>query len=182
MFALYNTNMQTSTFIPVSTTQAAMPAGQSQVVVRIPQKTGFVVSGIMVLDSTATLTSYGVNGIVNTSQGPYGLQRNLIGFIAGDLSGGVPLPTCITSTGPAGAAAAVQMPGVIASQSTAGALFINTFGLASDSDVTLLVDTARCSRNQQNLRSSNDRTRQCEPTDSTASIGRSQDRHTKGYS
>ena len=142
MFALYNTNMQTSTFVPVSTTQAAMPAGQSQGVGRIPQKTGFVVSGIMVFDSPATLTSYGANGIVNTSQGPYGLQRNLIGFIAGDLSGGVPLPTCITSTGPAGAAAAVQMPGVIASQSTAGALFINTFGLASDSDVTLLVDTA----------------------------------------
>ena len=104
MFALYNTNMQTSTFVPVSTTQAAMPAGQSQIVVRIPQKTGFVVSGIMVFDSTANLTSYGANGIVNTSQGPYGLQRNLIGFIAGDLSGGVPLPTTVSSAGPAGAA------------------------------------------------------------------------------
>ena len=145
MFALYNTNMQTSTFIPVSTTQAAMPAGQSQVVVRIPQKTGFVVSGIMVFDSTANLTSYGANGIVNTSQGPYGLQRNLIGFIAGDLSGGVPLPTTVSSAGPAGAAGPFQMPGVIQSQSTPGALFINTFGLASDSDVTLLVDTSAAS-------------------------------------
>ena len=141
MFALYNTNMQTSTFVPVSTTQAAMPAGQSQVVVRIPQKTGFVVSGIMVFDSTATLTSYGPNGIVNTSQGPYGLQRNLIGFIAGDLSGGIPIPTTISSAGPAGAIGPVNTPGVISGQSTAGALFINTFGLASDSDVTLLVDT-----------------------------------------
>ena len=145
MFALYNTNMQTSTFVPVSTTQAAMPAGQSQIVVRIPQKTGFVVSGIMVFDSTANLTSYGANGIVNTSQGPYGLQRNLIGFIAGDLSGGVPLPTTVSSAGPAGAAGPFQMPGVIQSQSTPGALFINTFGLASDSDVTLLVDTSAAS-------------------------------------
>jgi len=134
--------MQTATFVPVSTTQAAMPAGQSQVVVRIPQKTGFVVSGIMVFDNTATLTSFGANGIVNTSQGPYGLQRNLIGFIAGDLSGGVPLPTTITSAGPGAGAGPIQTPGVIAGQSTAGALFINTFGLASDSDVTLLVDTA----------------------------------------
>ena len=145
MFALYNTNMQTSTFVPVSTTQAAMPAGQSQIVVRIPQKTGFVVSGIMVFDSTANLTSYGANGIVNTSQGPYGLQRNLIGFIAGDLSGGVPLPTTVSSAGPAGAAGPFQMPGVIQSQSTPGALFIITFGLASDSDVTLLVDTSAAS-------------------------------------
>jgi hypothetical protein len=141
MFALYNTNMQTATFVPVATTQAAMPAGQSQVVVRIPQKTGFVVSGIMVLDSTATLTSYGANGIVNTSQGPYGLQRNLISFISGDLSGGVYLPTTVTSLGPTGVAAASQPSVYLPSINCPGALFIPTFGLASDSDVVLLVDT-----------------------------------------
>jgi hypothetical protein len=141
MFALYNTNMQTSTFVPVSTTQAAMPAGQSQVVVRIPQKTGFVVSGIMVLDNQAALTTYGANGIVNTSQGPYGLQRNLISFIAGDLSGGVALPTTVTSLGPSGGAPASQPSVYLPSINCPGALFIPTFGLASDSDVTLLVDT-----------------------------------------
>jgi hypothetical protein len=142
MFALYNTNMQSATLIPVATTQAAMPAGQSQVVVRIPQKTGFRVSGIMVLDSTATLTSYGANGIVNTSQGPYGLQRNLISFISGDLSGGVGSPLTVTSQGVSGAGAAVQQPIYLPTVNTAGALFIPTFGLSSDSDVTLLVDTA----------------------------------------
>lgn len=142
MIALYNTNMQTSTFVPVSTTQAAMPAGQSQVTVRIPQKTGFVVSGIMILDSTATLASYGANGVVNTSQGPYGLQRNLISFIAGDLSGGVPLPTTVTSLGPSGAQPATETPIYLPQINCAGALFVPTFGLASDSDVTLLVDTA----------------------------------------
>ena len=141
MFALYNTNMQTATFVPVATTQAAMPAGQSQVVVRIPQKTGFVVSGIMVLDSTATLTSYGANGIVNTSQGPYGLQRNLISFISGDLTGGVGSPTSVTATGISGGAAGASVGLYLPTIQTPGALFINTFGLASDSDVTLLVDT-----------------------------------------
>ena len=134
--------MQTATFVPVATPQAAMPAGQSQVVVRIPQKTGFVVSGIMVLDSTATLTSYGANGIVNTSQGPYGLQRNLISFISGDLSGGIGTPTTVTSLGIDGVGAATETPIYLPTLNTAGALFIPTFGLASDSDVTLLVDTA----------------------------------------
>lgn len=144
MFALYNTNMQTSTFIPTNTSQNNMPAGQQQVVVRIPQKTGFVVSGVMMFStdvaSGAPADNLGANGIVNVSQGPYGLDANLLRFLSGDLSGGVELVTTVTSLAFDGAGAGVQQSCVLPTQGTQGAMFIPLFGLASNSDVVLLVD------------------------------------------
>tara|TARA_Y100001963_G_scaffold159761_1_gene265082 strand:- start:3418 stop:4470 length:1053 start_codon:yes stop_codon:yes gene_type:complete len=146
MFALYNTNMQTSTYIPTNTSQNNMPAGQQQVVVRIPQKTNFVVSGIMML-STDVATgnpadNLGANGVVNTSQGPYGLDADLLRFMSGDLSGGVECVTTVTSLAFDGAGAGVQQPVVLPIQATPGAQFIPTFGLDSNSDIVLLIDGA----------------------------------------
>jgi hypothetical protein len=144
MFALYNTNMQTATYVPTNTSQNAMPAGQQQVVVRIPQKTGFVVSGIMMFSTDvatgAPVDNLGPNGVVNTSQGPYGLDADLLRFMSGDLSGGVEMVTTVTSLAISGAGAGVQQQCVLPVQQTAGALFIPTFGLSSDSDITLLID------------------------------------------
>ena len=146
MFALYNTNMQTATYIPTNTSQNAMPQGQTQCVIRIPQKTGFVVSGIMMLSTDvatgAPLDNLGANGVVNTSMGPYGMDADLLRFMAGDLSGGVECVTTVTSLAFDGAGAGVQQPVVLPIQETQGAQFIPTFGLASDSDIVLLVDGA----------------------------------------
>jgi hypothetical protein len=146
MFALYNTNMQNATFIPTNTRQNAMPVGQQQVVVRIPQKTGFVVSGVMMFSTDvatgAPADNLGANGIVNVSQGPYGLDADMLRFISGDLSGGVELVTTVTSLAFDGAGAGVQQPCVLPTQATRGAMFIPLFGLASNSDVVLLVDGA----------------------------------------
>lgn len=144
MFALYNTANQSALFVPTNTSQNNMPQGQQQVVVRIPQKTGFVVSGVMMLSTDvatgAPADNLGANGIVNVSQGPYGLDADLLRFISGDLSGGVDLVTTVTSLAFDGAGGGVQQPCVLPTQSTPGAMFIPLFGLASNSDVVLLID------------------------------------------
>ena len=146
MFAVYNTAAQTSTFIPTNTSQNNMPAGQQQTVIRIPQKTGFVVSGILML-STDVATglpadNLGPNGVVNTSQGPYGLDADMLRFLGGDLSGGVECVTTVTTNGFDGAGAGLTQQVVLPIQQTQGCQFIPTFGLASDSDVVFLIDGA----------------------------------------
>ena len=154
VFALYNSNMQTATFIPTSTSSTAMPAGQQQVVVRIPAKTGYVVSGIMVLnDGTAAAPNtaqdnLGANGIVNLSQGPYGLDADFLRLMNGDLSGEIPLYSTGTSLGFDGAGAATEQPQVIPAIQCAGSIFVPTFGLNTGSDVILLVDSAAAGSNR----------------------------------
>ena len=140
IFALYNTNMQTATFIPTSTSSNAMPAGQQQVVVRIPAKTGYVVSGILVMNNAAA-DNLGANGIVNLSQGPYGLDADFLRLMNGDLSGEISLYTTVASNGFDGGGAGVNQPVVAAEIQVPGSIFIPTFGLQTGSDVILLVDS-----------------------------------------
>ena len=144
LFALYNTSMQSATFIPTNSSFQNLPVGQTQCVIRIPQKTGFVVSGVMML-STDVATglpadNLGANGIVNVSQGPYGLDADMLRFLSGDLSGGVELVTTVTSLAFDGNGGGVQQPCVLPTQATPGAMFIPLFGLSSSTDVVLLVD------------------------------------------
>ena len=152
IFAVYNTNMQTSTFIPTSTSSTAMPAGQQQVVVRIPQKTGFVVSGILILNDTEAggvpIDNLAANGIVNTSQGPYGLDADFLRLMNGDLSGSVRVPTTVSTSGFDGGAAGTETAGILDRVQSPGAIFLPTFGLAANSDVILLVDSTAAGSNR----------------------------------
>lgn len=152
MWAVYNTSMTESLYTPVSTS-SVMAVGQSQVTVRIPSRTGYVCSGIMMLSQNtaapnALADNLGPNGVVVTSIGPYGLDQQLLRFLNGNLNGEIDVPSTVTAVSPTGAGAGALIPAVLGSTQATGATFIPVFGLTSDADITLLVDTANAQTNR----------------------------------
>tara|TARA_R100000781_G_scaffold101897_1_gene65417 strand:- start:6428 stop:7411 length:984 start_codon:yes stop_codon:yes gene_type:complete len=127
-YVRYNPNMQTQTTVSASTS-FTHAASEEQVVVRLPQKTAGVVSGLFVQNDSAADQ---LNGIRLISQSDYSLPLDFYQAFNGDLFNGVLYADDDAST--------TQLT---YAQQVAGGLFIPTFGLSmASSDLVLQVNSS----------------------------------------
>lgn len=126
-YVRYNPNMQTQTTVSAATS-FNHAASEEQVVVRLPQRTAGVVSGLFVQNDSAADQ---LNGIRLLSQSDYSLPLDMYQAFNGDMYNGVLYADDDAST--------TQLT---FAQQVAGGLFIPTFGLSMDSDLVLQVNSS----------------------------------------